>query len=65
MKRGRGRPVLGGLSGFFFGVFVDLLLLTLGVLASDDVVLVVIPLALLVLGVAWGAWAPMSRREAR
>jgi hypothetical protein len=59
----RGRPVLGGVAGFFLGVFVAYDLLLAKVIVSDSPVLVVLPVLLLVLGVGLGRWAPLGRRR--
>jgi len=60
MKR-RGHPILGAIAGFLFGLFLGLTLLVAGVLALDSILLVVLPLALLVLGIVWGVAAPLGR----
>lgn len=57
----RGRPVLGAFSGFFFGLFVGLDLLLLGVIPLDSVVLTAAPVVGLVLGIALARWAPIGR----
>ncbi|CAN5666584.1 hypothetical protein BH20ACT1_BH20ACT1_11570 [soil metagenome] len=57
----RGRPLLGGLAGFFLGIFVAYDLLLLKVVVSDSPVFVVLPLALLVVGVLLGRWGPLGR----
>jgi hypothetical protein len=57
----RGRPALGGLAGFFLGIFVAYDLLLSKVIASDSVAFMVLPLALMVVGVALGAWGPLGR----
>ncbi len=57
----RGRPVLGGLAGFFLGIFVAYDLLLFKVIASDNVAFMVLPPALMVVGVVLGAWGPLGR----
>ena len=57
----RGRPVLGGIAGFFLGVFVAYDLLLFKVIVSDSPLVVILPLVLLVVGVALGIWAPLGR----
>jgi hypothetical protein len=57
----RGRPLLGGLAGFFLGIFVAYDLLLLKVIVSDSPVFVVLPLTLLVVGVLLGRWGPLGR----
>lgn len=44
--RRRGRPVLGGISGFLFGLFLALVLL--------------LPIVFLVIGVLLGLWPPLG-----
>ena len=58
----RGRPVLGAVAGFFFGVALGVAALVFGVLALDSVVLVVLPLVGILLGVALGVTAPLGGR---
>ena len=52
--RPRGRPVLGGFAGFFFGLSIAMLLVLFGVAALDTSLLIWLPLLLAALGVAWG-----------
>jgi hypothetical protein len=59
-----GRPVLGAISGLFFGLFLSLALLTFGIVALDSIVIVILPVLFLLLGIVWGAWAPLGRRRA-
>lgn len=58
----RGRPVLAGFAGFLFGLSMSLALLVFGVVKLDSKVLVVLPIAWIVVGVAWAFWAPLGRR---
>jgi hypothetical protein len=51
-------------SGFFFGLFLSVALLTYGVVALDSIVLALMPIIFLVVGVVWGLWAPLRRRSA-
>ncbi len=62
--RARGRPVLGGFAGLFFGVFLGLSLLVFGALALNSLLLVALPAVIVVLGIAWAFWAPLGRRRA-
>jgi threonine/homoserine/homoserine lactone efflux protein len=59
----RGRPGLGVIAGFFFGLFLAVTLVLAGVLALNSVVVSLLPF----LGVAYGllmAWlAPFRRRD--
>jgi hypothetical protein len=57
MKK-KGRPVLGAVAGFFFGVALSVLLLIFGVLPLDSIVVVVIPIVGLLIGVALGLTTP-------
>ena len=59
----RGRPVLGLLSGVVAGVALGVVLLVFGVLALDSSVLVVLPIAGLVLGLALGLLGPFGSRS--
>ena len=60
--RVRGRPVLGAIAGFFFGLFLSITLLTNGVLATDNILLLVFPILFLILGILWGYWAPLGSK---
>lgn len=60
MKR-RGRPVLGGIAGFLFGMFVGLDLWLFGVVPSDSVVITVLPFLGLLLGITLGLSGPLRR----
>ena len=59
----RGHPALGGFAGFLFGLSLDVTLLVFGVLRLDSILLVILPVALLLLGVLWGVWAPFGARR--
>jgi hypothetical protein len=59
--RRHGRRVLGAIAGFVFGGSLGALLVPLGVLALDNILLVVLPLAGLVVGLALAWWAPLGR----
>jgi uncharacterized membrane protein YccF (DUF307 family) len=58
----RGRPVLGVIAGFLFGLFLAVTLVLAGVLALNSVLVSLLP----VLGIAYGlmmaALAPFGRR---
>ena len=60
-KRPHGHLVIGAIAGFVFGGSISALLLPLGVLTLDSVVLLILPIAGLVLGLAWAWWAPLGR----
>ncbi len=59
--RGRGRPVLGGLSGLLFGLFLGLDLFLFGVVALDSIVITLLVVLGLVGGIAAGFVAPLGR----
>ncbi len=59
----RGRPILGAVSGLFLGLFVAFDLLMFGVIASDSPLFVLLPVALLAVGIVLGAAAPLGRRR--
>ena len=60
--RVRGRPILGAFGGLLFGLGLSLVLLTTGVLATNSILLVILPIALLVLGIVWAVIAPLGPR---
>lgn len=60
----RGRPILGAICGLLFGFFVGLDLFALGAVGSQSPLLLILPLAGLVLGVALGLVAPFRRARA-
>ena len=57
----RGRPVLGAISGFFFGLFLGITLLSFGILALDSFLLTLLPILGIVLGLALGFTGPLGR----
>jgi hypothetical protein len=63
MKK-HGHPILGGVAGFFFGLFLGVTLVTAGVIELGSVIVTILPIAFLVLGIAWGMWAPLVRGKA-
>jgi hypothetical protein len=56
----RGRPVLGAISGFFFGLFLGITLLSFGILALDSFLLTLLPILGLVLGIVLGLTGPLG-----
>lgn len=60
--RRRGRPVLGAVSGFFFGLFLGITLLSFGVLPLNSSLLSILPLLGFVAGLALAFTAPIPRR---
>src|SRR5262245_51506454 len=61
--RTKKRWVLGGISGFFFGLFLGLTLLGFGVYALDNIALTSLPIIFLIVGVLGALWAPLGRPE--
>lgn len=57
----RGRPGLGGVSGFFFGFFLSLALMMFGIWPLDALSVFGLPLIFLVVGVGLAMWAPLGR----
>lgn len=60
----RGHPVLGAVTGLFFGISLAITLLVFGVLALDSILLAILPVLLLVLGAVWGKLAPLGGKPA-
>ncbi len=58
----RGRPVVGGISGFFFGLFLGVTLLSFGILPLNSPVLTFLPIIGLALGLVLAFTAPIPRR---
>lgn len=59
----RGRPVLGGISGFFFGFFASLALMMFGIWPLDALSVFGLPLLFLLVGVGLAVWAPLGRSD--
>lgn len=57
----RGRPVVGVICGFLFGLFVAVLLQQLSIRPLDTVSLIGFPVAGIVLGLLLAATAPFGR----
>jgi hypothetical protein len=57
----KGRPLRGIVCGFLFGLFLALLLLTLGVVPLDNIAIAVFPIAFLLVGLILAAVAPFKR----
>ena len=57
----RGRPGLGGVSGFFFGIFLSLALMLFSIRPLDQFSVFGLPIIFLVIGVALAMWAPLGR----
>ena len=62
---GRGHPILGAISGLIFGVALSLALLVFTVVSLSSIALLILPVALLVLGIGWGVWAPIGAGRGR
>jgi hypothetical protein len=57
----KGRPFLGAFSGLIFGIALAGFLLTMGVLATDSILHVVLPIVFLLVGIGMAAAAPFKR----
>jgi hypothetical protein len=60
----RGRPVLGAISGLFFGLFLALLLQQFGIWPLDNLRFFGLPAVGLILGLLMAWWAPFGRQAA-
>jgi hypothetical protein len=56
----KGRPFLGVISGFFFGLFGGITLFLFGVIPLDSHVLWILPILGIVLGLLMATWAPFG-----
>jgi hypothetical protein len=61
--RRRGRPVLGGISGFFFGLFLAADLAQWSIRPLDSLGVIGLAMIGALVGVGLGLWAPLRRRE--
>jgi hypothetical protein len=57
----KGHPFLGAVCGFLFGLFLAGFLLSIGVLATDSVLHLVLPILFLLVGIGLAAAAPFKR----
>ena len=57
----RGRPVLGVICGFLFGLFLAVTLVLAGVLPLNSVIVTVLPFAGVAYGLLMARWAPFKR----
>ncbi len=57
----KGRPFLGLISGFFFGLFGGITLFLFGVIPLDSHLLWILPIVGIVLGLLMATWAPFGR----
>lgn len=60
----RGRPVLGAVSGFFFGVFASLALMMFAIWPLDALSVFGLPVLFALVGVGLALWAPLGRGDA-
>ncbi len=60
----RGRPVLGAISGFFFGIFTSLALMMFGIWPLDALSVFGLPVLFLIAGAGLALWAPLGRNRA-
>lgn len=60
----RGRPVLGTLAGFLFGLFLAVTLVLAGVLPLNSVLVTAMPFLGIAYGLALAALAPFGRKGA-
>ena len=54
----KGRPFLGVISGFFFGLFGGITLFLFGIIPLDSHLLWILPIIGIVLGLLMATWAP-------
>ena len=59
----KGRPILGIVAGFMFGLFGGLTLILYGVVPLHSDLLWILPLVGIVLGLALAAWAPFGSTQ--
>jgi hypothetical protein len=57
----RGRPVRGFFAGLILGIFLSIDLALMGAVKLDSAVLTILPVALAVIGLILGWWAPLGR----
>lgn len=58
----KGRPILGFISGLFFGLFLALTLQQFGIMPLTTVSVIGFPILGIIIGLGLAAWAPFSRR---
>lgn len=56
-----GRPILGAISGFFFGLFLGATLFLVGVIPLYSDLLIALPIIGIVLGLVMAWWAPFGK----
>ena len=57
----KGRPILGVISGFFFGLFLGISLWLWGALPLNSDVLLILPIVGIILGLVMAWWAPFGK----
>ncbi|MGD2051572.1 MAG: hypothetical protein PVI35_03760 [Acidimicrobiia bacterium] len=60
----RGRPILGAISGLFFGLFLSLNLMLWGIWPLDRVSVFGLPILFLIVGLGLAIVAPLGRSKA-
>ncbi len=58
----KGRPILGVISGFMFGLFLGPTLFMWGVIPLHSNLIVILPIVGIVLGLVMAWWAPFGRK---
>lgn len=56
----KGRPILGVVSGFLFGLFLAVTLFLYGVVPLDSWLIFLLPVVGILLGLALAIWAPFG-----
>lgn len=59
------KPITGALAGFAFGLGIALLLVGRKMIAFGTLPVIILPVAFLLLGVAWGLFGPPRKRRDR
>ncbi len=57
----KGKPILGAISGFMFGLFLGPTLWLWGVIPFHSPLIWILPIAGVVLGLGMAAWAPFGK----
>lgn len=57
----KGHPVLGSITGFFFGLFLAASLFLYGVIPLSSALMWILPLVGILLGLVMAAWAPFGK----
>ena len=63
-ERPRGRPILGGIAGFFLGLFVWIDLVLFGILPLESGLGYLVPVLGVAAGIGMAMWAPFGGRAA-